>query len=46
MGPARAEDIIEGRPWLAWKELTDIRGIGEGRLNEIFDSDLLCSIDT
>jgi len=42
VGPARAEDIIEGRPWQAASDLTRISGIGGGRLQAIQRSGLLC----
>ncbi len=42
VGPARAAEIIEGRPWRGAAELTRIGGIGEGRLGEIRGSGLLC----
>lgn len=42
VGPARAADIIDGRPWRGADELTRITGIGEGRLGEIRGSGLLC----
>lgn len=42
VGPARAEAIISGRPWRAPGELTRISGIGEGRLEAIRGSGLLC----
>lgn len=42
VGPARAAEIIKGRPWREAAELTRIRGIGEGRLGEIRGSGLLC----
>lgn len=42
VGPARAEDIVSGRPWRSPGELTRISGIGEGRLAAIRGSGLLC----
>ncbi|MGM0985109.1 MAG: helix-hairpin-helix domain-containing protein [Pseudomonadota bacterium] len=42
VGPARAEAIVEGRPWTAPGELTEVNGIGGGRLEEIRASGLLC----
>ncbi len=42
VGPARAEAIIDGRPWRAPGELTRISGIGDGRLGDIRGSGLLC----
>ncbi|MBS9405660.1 helix-hairpin-helix domain-containing protein [Halomonas sp. TRM85114] len=42
VGPARAEAIVEGRPWTAASDLTAINGIGGGRLDDIRDSGLLC----
>ncbi|WFM71127.1 endonuclease/exonuclease/phosphatase family protein [Halomonas sp. CKK8] len=43
VGPARAADIIAGRPWRVPSELTRIAGIGDGRLREIRRSGLLCA---
>lgn len=42
VGPARAEDIADGRPWASVERLREISGIGEGRLKEIADSDIVC----
>lgn len=42
IGPARAEDIIEQRPYVSLNELTDIDGIGPGRLDDIRFEDLAC----
>lgn len=42
VGPARAEAIVEGRPWASPDELTQVNGIGSGRLDEILESGLLC----
>ncbi|MBB3190922.1 helix-hairpin-helix domain-containing protein [Halomonas cerina] len=42
VGPARAEDIVEGRPWVSPEELTRVSGIGGGRLEDIEESGLLC----
>lgn len=41
VGPARAVDIIAGRPWRV-SELRQINGIGDGRLADIRGSGLLC----
>ncbi|APE30654.1 endonuclease [Halomonas aestuarii] len=41
VGPARAADIIAGRPWRV-SELRQINGIGDGRLADIRRSGLLC----
>ncbi len=43
IGPARAQHIIEGRPWERVEQLQRISGIGGGRLNDIIDSELLCN---
>lgn len=43
VGPARAEDIVDGRPWESPDELTEVSGIGGGRLDDILESGLLCS---
>ncbi|MBB3192413.1 ComEA family DNA-binding protein [Halomonas cerina] len=42
VGPARAEDIVRGRPWASPDELTRIGGIGSGRFEDIQESGLLC----
>ncbi|QFT86675.1 Endonuclease/Exonuclease/phosphatase family protein [Halomonas sp. THAF12] len=42
VGPARAEDIIDGRSWGSADELVGIDGIGPARMQEIQDSGLLC----
>jgi len=42
IGPARAEAIIQGRPWTGAEQLKQISGIGGGRLSDILDSGLLC----
>ncbi|WP_404296953.1 helix-hairpin-helix domain-containing protein [Halomonas sp.] len=42
VGPARAEAIVEGRPWATPEELTMVNGIGGGRLEAIQASGLLC----
>ena len=42
VGPARAEDIVDGRPWTSVKQLREIGGIGGGRLDEILESDIVC----
>ncbi|WP_027960742.1 helix-hairpin-helix domain-containing protein [Halomonas halodenitrificans] len=42
VGPARAQAIISGRPWQTPSELARVSGIGEGRLNDIRASGLLC----
>ncbi|WP_239495223.1 helix-hairpin-helix domain-containing protein [Salinicola halophilus] len=43
IGPARAHDIIDGRPWRNAGDLTRISGIGSARASQITDSGLLCS---
>ena len=42
VGPARAEAIVEGRPWATPEELNVVNGIGGGRLEAIQASGLLC----
>lgn len=42
IGPARAEDIVEARPWASADHLTCVNGIGTARVQEIQASDLLC----
>ena len=42
VGPARAEGIVEGRPWASPSELTTVNCIWDGRLEEIRASGLLC----
>lgn len=42
IGPARAQAIIQGRPWRSATELVRIRGLGAARVTEIDASGLLC----
>ncbi|MCL7942266.1 helix-hairpin-helix domain-containing protein [Halomonas sp. ATCH28] len=42
IGPARAEDIVEARPWASTDHLTRVNGLGTARVQEIQASDLLC----
>lgn len=42
IGPARAQAIIEGRPWADASDLLRIRGIGQARVAEIRASRMLC----
>ncbi len=42
IGPARAQAIIDGRPWRGAAELVRINGISASRINEIHASGLLC----
>ena len=42
IGPARAQDIVEGRPWRAADQLTRIGGLGTARVEAIQSSGLLC----
>ncbi|RKR02578.1 helix-hairpin-helix protein [Kushneria sinocarnis] len=44
IGPARAQDIIDGRPWQSVSDLTRIDGIGPARMREIQDTGQVCSI--
>lgn len=43
IGPARAQAIIQGRPWDGVSSLTRIRGLGPGRVGDIRDSGMTCS---
>ncbi|GHB30287.1 helix-hairpin-helix domain-containing protein [Salinicola rhizosphaerae] len=43
VGPARAQDIIDGRPWSSVDDLTRIDGIGTSRAREIAESGLVCA---
>ncbi|PTL89249.1 endonuclease [Halomonas litopenaei] len=42
IGPARARDIMDGRPWADVEALTRIKGIGSARAGEIEQSGLVC----
>ncbi|MEA3250570.1 MAG: helix-hairpin-helix domain-containing protein [Pseudomonadota bacterium] len=42
VGPARAQSIIDGRPWVNVDALTRINGIGSARAVEIQQSGLVC----
>lgn len=42
VGPARAEDIVEGRPWQTSGHLIRISGLGAARVENIQSSGLLC----
>ena len=42
IGPARAEAIIDSRPWGSVGNLTRIQGIGGGRMEDIQDQGLAC----
>nr|WP_251976694.1 MULTISPECIES: helix-hairpin-helix domain-containing protein [unclassified Salinicola] len=42
VGPARAQNIIDGRPWGSVDDLTRISGIGDARAHEIAESELVC----
>ncbi|MBK1726722.1 helix-hairpin-helix domain-containing protein [Halorhodospira neutriphila] len=42
VGPARAEDIIQGRPWESADELDRIDGIGPSRLEDIEEQGEAC----
>jgi len=42
IGKARAKMIIKGRPWGSVNELTRIRGIGAGHLQDIIDQGIVC----
>lgn len=44
VGPARAQDIIDGRPWASVEDLTRINGIGASRAHEIAASGLVCGM--
>lgn len=42
VGPARAEQIIEARPWASPADLVGVSGLGQARVQEIKASGLLC----
>ncbi|XKH60752.1 helix-hairpin-helix domain-containing protein [Halomonas sediminis] len=42
VGPTRAADIVEGRPWQSPEHLTRISGLGVARVQAIHASGLLC----
>jgi len=42
IGPARAQAIIDGRPWASVEDLSRISGIGPARAGEIQQSGLIC----
>jgi endonuclease/exonuclease/phosphatase family metal-dependent hydrolase len=42
VGPARAQQIIEARPWTSPAELVRVSGLGDGRVQEIKASGILC----
>ncbi|WP_374708157.1 ComEA family DNA-binding protein [Salinicola avicenniae] len=44
VGPARAQDIIDGRPWGSVDDLTRISGIGNARAHQIAESGLVCGV--
>ncbi|WP_369335757.1 helix-hairpin-helix domain-containing protein [Halomonas sp. ND22Bw] len=44
VGPARAQDIIDGRSWEAVDDLVEVDGIGQARMEEIRDSGQVCSL--
>lgn len=41
-GPARAEELIEKRPFSSVEDLTRISGIGPSRIEDIIEQDLAC----
>lgn len=43
IGPVRADDIIEGRPWTSTESLTRVTGLGPSHVIEISNSGLVCS---
>jgi len=43
IGPARAEDIVAGRPWQSISGLEKLSGLGEARVSDIAQSGLLCA---
>ncbi|AJY53221.1 endonuclease/exonuclease/phosphatase family protein [Halomonas sp. KO116] len=43
IGEVRAQTIIEGRPWASTQALTSIRGLSDSRVNDILESQQLCS---
>ncbi|RKR06433.1 helix-hairpin-helix protein [Kushneria sinocarnis] len=44
IGPARAQDIIDGRPWQSVNDLTRINGIGPARMQEIQSAGQVCKL--
>jgi len=42
VGPARAAQIVEARPWASAGDLVKVGGLGQGRVQEIKASGLLC----
>lgn len=42
VGPARAADIVAGRPWQSIDELVEISGLGDARVADIKESGYLC----
>lgn len=42
VGPARAEQVIDMRPWGSVDELTRVSGLGDASVRKIEDSELVC----
>jgi competence protein ComEC len=42
VGPARAEDIVDLRPFSNVRDLTRVSGIGEGHIAEILEEEIAC----
>ncbi|QTM98990.1 MBL fold metallo-hydrolase [Sediminibacillus dalangtanensis] len=42
IGPERAQDVIDGRPFQSIDELTEVSGIGPSRLKDIKDQGIAC----
>jgi DNA uptake protein ComE-like DNA-binding protein len=38
----RADQVIAGRPWPGVRALTQVNGIGRGRIRDILEQDLAC----
>lgn len=45
VGPARAQEIIAGRPWKSVDDLAQVDGLGAKRVQSLKESDLLCKIN-
>src|SRR5699024_11507425 len=43
IGPARAEDVVNNRPYQSVDDLQSIKGIGPSRMADIKDVDISCS---
>src|SRR5699024_12466803 len=43
IGPARAEDVVNNRPYQSVDDLQSIKGIGPSRMADIKDEDIACT---